>query len=225
MVRSSLFSATNAPPDKGMLRELLAAQNGYEMRYTGTPLGQPELAVYEQLLHRQRLVPLGELIIFSTYDMLTSLGRSASTADYLLLRDQLAKLTGLVEIKDVFQKRYYIGSLLQLWGDEKTSEMAIRFSPGLKCLFDIGWVCLEVEVRKKLARKVLAQWLYGMVASHKKVPNMTIDRYIELSGSKTTNPRSFKQRLKKAFGVLVELEVVRAYNISKNNLVTVKKAA
>lgn len=225
MVRSSLFSATAAEQNKGMVRALIAAQNGYEIRYTGVRLGQPERAVYEQLLHRQRLVPLGELIIFTAYDLLTSLGRGTANHQYQQLRNELAKLTGAVEIRDVFQQRRYMGGMLELWVHDETSEVAVRFNPQLKCLFDIGWVGLEIEVRKKLARKVLAQWLYGMVASHQQVPNMTVEQYIDLSGSKTSNPRSFKQKLKKAFNVLEDLKVITDYSIDKDNLVMVQKAA
>ena len=59
LLRGALFSAIQSKDRQYVKDELLASQDGIEIRYTGEQLNQIDLEVWEQAVHLVRGLPLG----------------------------------------------------------------------------------------------------------------------------------------------------------------------
>ena len=59
VLRSALFAAIQGKGRAALERELVAAQHGIEIRFTGWQLSQSELDVWEQVLHLARTQAAG----------------------------------------------------------------------------------------------------------------------------------------------------------------------
>ena len=84
-----------------MDRELLAAQRGISIRFTGKQLDQADLDVWEQALHLARQQALGTQCRFTEKGFLKALGRQTGKSGRDWLRSAFARLgASLVEISD-----------------------------------------------------------------------------------------------------------------------------
>ena len=79
VLRGALFAAIHKDR-RYMDRELIAAQDGITIRYTGKQLGQSDLDVWEQVLHLARTQALGTECHFTAHGFLKALGRQTGRA-------------------------------------------------------------------------------------------------------------------------------------------------
>jgi hypothetical protein len=227
VLRSALFGAIKKGPRRYMQGEQIAALDGIEIRYTGQRLDQGDLDVWESVLHIARLQAMGEQCRFTAYSMLKLLGKTDAGTNRDTLHTRLMRLkANAVEVK---QGRYsYAGSLIDdVYRDDKTHEYVLVLNPKLHPLFSADqFTQVDWSVRHALSGQPLAQWLHGYYASHAKPYPVNISTLLELSGSENDEPRSSRQKLRKALDAVVEAGAANGQPFSyeiQSDLVHVKK--
>lgn len=212
-LRGALFAAIQGKHRQYLKRELLAVQQGMEIRFTGMQLDQSDLDVWEQALHFARQHPLGTRCDFSAYAFLKALGRKTGNSQHEQLKDNFARLGGcLLEV--THGQLTYGSSLLEFVRDEVTGRYAVHFNPTLSNLYDAGWTAVEWQQRQALRRKPLALWLHGFYATHADPHPMRIETLRELSGSRTKTLFHFTANLKHAFNDLKAIEAIDGYDVT-----------
>lgn len=199
-LRSALFGAIGKGRRRYINGEDLAAIDGVIIRYKGERLDQGDLDVWESVLHAIRLQGLGSQCRLTSYALLKLMGKTDTGKNRATLQDRIERL--VANALTIRQGRYsYMGSLISFAAkDEETQEWVIELDPRLRPLFAADqFTQIEWVVRQELDGQPLAQWLHGFYASHAKPYPTRIDTLLELSGSENTEPRSSRQKLRKAF--------------------------
>jgi hypothetical protein len=226
-LRSALFGAIKKGPRRYMQRELVAAVEGVEIRYTGQRLDQGDLDVWESVLHAVRLQELGSQCRLTSYALLKLMGKTDTGNNRATLQVRIERL--VANALTVKQGRYsYIGNLIAgAAKDEETQEWVIELNPKLRPLFAADqFTLIDWDVRHALSGQQLAQWLHGFYASHAKPYPMRIDTLLELSGSENESATSSRQKLRKALGAVTEAGAAHGQPFSyaiKGDLVHVKR--
>jgi hypothetical protein len=213
ILRGALFAAVQGKNRVAMERELLAVQQGIEIRYTGWQLTQSDLDVWEQALHLAREHPLGTRCHFTAHAFLKALGRSTGKMNHEWLKRSFARLLGCgVEI--THGRWTYGGSLLEFYRDEDAGRYVLEINPELANLYSATrWTATDYEQRRLLRSKPLALWLHGFYASHAEPHALGIEYLRRLSGSRTKRLRKFKENLTRAFKDLKAVGAIRSFEI------------
>src|SRR5437763_1230984 len=106
ILRSALFAAIQGKGRQYLQKQLIAAYDGIQIKYTGQQLEQSDLDVWEQLLHLARHHPLGTVCHFTAHAFLKSLGRSIGRANYQWLDSALLRLSSCT-VEFCKQKQVY----------------------------------------------------------------------------------------------------------------------
>ena len=220
VLRGALFAAVHKDR-RYMDRELLAAQRGVTIRFTGKQLAQADLDVWEQALHLARTQALGTRCRFTEKGFLKALGRQLGKSGRDWLRSAFARLgASLVEVSD--GRWTYGGSLLEFYRDEDTGRMVLEINPKLAKFFGpTRWTQIDWEQRQRLHGKPLALWLHGFYASHAAPHALTVEYLHKLSGSQTKQLKHFKQNLSRALRDLEAVGAIRSFDI-RDDLVHVR---
>lgn len=223
VLRGSLFTVSQRR-EVFKKRELLAAVDGIEVRYMGIRFNQTDLDVWEMLLHLARLQPLGNRVEFSAHSFLKTLGRNTSGADHEMLKEQIARLrAGAVEITWTEDKKTFIGGLVsQAYRDEESQRYVVMFDPKMVQLYESGYSHIDWNQRQALGTNNLAKWLHGFYATHADPYRYKVETLHRLCGSTTKELRKFRQLLKAALADLVSIGAIREWEISNEDLVTIK---
>ena len=221
VLRGALFAAVQGKGRIALDRELLAAQDGITIRYTGWQLTQSDLDVWEQALHLARTQALGTRCQFTERGFLKALGRQPGGQNVEWLRSAFARLgAALVEISDGHLT--YGGSLLEFYRDEDTGCTVLEINPKLAPFFGpTRWTQLDWAQRQQLRGKPLALWLHGFYASHAAPHPLSVAYLHKLSGSQTKQIRKFKQNLVQALRDLQAAGAIQAFEI-RDDLVHVQ---
>ncbi len=212
LLRGSLFAAIQSKDRRYMNREILAAQDGIEIRFTGMQLNQTDLDVWEQAVHWARPHPLGNVCYFTAYGFLRALGRRTGGYEHNQLKEELARLIGgAIEITHMGFT--YADNLLRYWRDNDTDHYIMKLNPQILCLWTAGWTAIDGKQRVKLRRKPLALWLHGFYASHADPHPMKVETYRRLCGSHNNDIYGFTRLLTKAHKDLVEVEAIEGFDI------------
>lgn len=223
-LRSALFGvSTNRKTYKQ--RTVIAAIDGYEIRFLGTTFNQTDLDVWEMLLHIARPQPLGKKIEFTAHSLLKELGRGTGGKDHEQLKEELARLgSGWTEITDTESKRTFAGNFINSFvRDNETDHYSVSFTPEMAHLYEAGHTLIDWKQRQALGRNNLAKWLQGHYATHAKPHPYKVETLRNLSGS-TTTVKAFKQSLKKALDALKAVGVIVSWSIDDRDLVHVVRA-
>ena len=199
VLRGALFPAIQGKNRAATLRkELVAAQRGVTIRYTGWQLDQSDLDVWEQALHLARPQALGARCRFTEKGFLKALGRQTGKSDREWLRSAFARLAGAV-VELTQAGRTYGGTLLEFYRDEDTGRTVLEINPKLAPFFGpTRWTQIDWEQRQRLRGKPLALWLHGFYASHAAPHALSVAYLHRLSGSRTKQLKHFKQNLAQA---------------------------
>lgn len=213
VLRGALFAAVQGKGRRYMKGELLAAQKGSAVRFTGMQLDQSDLDVWEQTLHLARQHPLGTRCHFTARGFLKALGRQPGKSGYEWLKDAFRRLGGaLVEI--THGRVTYGGSLLEFIRDEDTGRYVLEINPKLASLYTATrWTALDWEKRGCLRGKPLALWLHGFIASHANLYPLSVEYLYGLSGSRTKRVRDFKRHLIQALRDLEAVAAIKSFEI------------
>ena len=221
MLRGALFAAIQGKGRIALDRELLAAQDGITIRYTGWQLTQSDLDVWEQGLHLARTQALGTRCRFTEKGFLQALGRQSGKSGRDWLRSAFARLAGAV-VELTQGSRTYGGTLLEFYRDEDTGRTVLEINPKLAPFFGRSqWTQIDWEQRQQLRGKPLALWLHGFYATHAAPHALTVEYLHKLSGSQTKRLRKFKENLTHALRDLETAGAIRDFEI-RDNLVHVQ---
>ena len=221
-LRSALFAAIQGKTRKALKNELLGAQKGYSVKFTGWQLDQSDLDVWEHAVHLSRRHPLGNECVFRANAFLKAIGRSNGKANYKWLHETITRLVACaVEIR--CGSKVFTGSLLHTClRDEETGIYKLKLDPDTIKLYGAAdWTSLEWQQREALKGKPLALWLHGYYSSHAGPYPIKVETLQELSGSTNKDKRDFKRKLKAAFADLEEVAGVKA--AFDGDLVTVER--
>ena len=199
VLRGALFAAVHKDRQYMRRKELIAAQDGITIRYTGEQLDQADLDVWEQVLHLARTQALGTECYFTAHGFLKALGRSTGKRNHEWLQTALERLTGgLVRISA--GRWTYFGTLIEGGArDEDTGRYVVDINPKLAAFYGRSqWTQIDWEQRQRLRGKPLALWLHGFYASHARPHPLTVAYLHKLSGSQTKQVWKFKQNLTQA---------------------------
>ena len=135
VLRAALFAAIQGKGRRYMNREVLAAQRGVTVRFTGMQLDQSDLDVWEQALHLARTQALGTRCYFTARGFLKVLTRQASGQNLEWLKSSMARLAGaVVEISD--GRQTYFGTLIERGvRDEETGRYVVEINPDLAAFY------------------------------------------------------------------------------------------
>ena len=223
-LRSALFHVS---PSRKMhqRRTVIAAVDGYEVRFKGESFNQTDLDVWEMLLHLARLQPMGGDVEFTAHSLLKDLGRGTGGKDHEQLKDELARLgSGWTEITDTKAKKTFAGNFISSFvRDDEIDRYVITFSPKMAQLYETGHTLIDWEQRLALGRNNLAKWLHGQYATHAKPFAYKVETLRDLSGSATT-VKDFKQKLKKALDALKAIGAIVDWSIDDDELVHVVRS-
>ena len=214
VLRGALFAAVQGKGRRYMDREILAAQRGVTVRFTGMQLDQADLDVWEQALHLARTQALGTTCYFTARGFLKALTRQASGQNLEWLKSSLARLAGaVVEISD--GRRTYFGTLIGRGvRDEETGRYVVEVNPDLAAFYGRShWTQIDWEQRQLLRSKPLALWLHGFYASHAAPHALTVEYLHKLSGSQTKQLKHFKQNLTQALRALEAAGAIQGFTI------------
>ena len=220
VLRGALFAAVHKDR-RYMDRELLAAQRGIAIRFTGKQLDQADLDVWEQALHLARTQALGTRCRFTEKGFLKALGRQSGKSGREWLRSVFARLAGAV-VELTQDGRTYGGTLLEFYRDEDTGRTVLEINPKLAPFFGpTRWTQIDWEQRQRLRAKPLALWLHGFYASHAAPHALSVEYLRQLSGSRTKQLKHFKQNLSRALRDLEAVDAIRSFEI-RDDLVHVR---
>ena len=108
VLRGALFAAVHKDRQYMHRQELIAAQDGITIRYTGEQLDQADLDVWEQTLHLARTQALGTECYFTAHGFLKALGRSTGKRDHEWLKSVFSRLSA-TDVQISHKGRTYFG--------------------------------------------------------------------------------------------------------------------
>ena len=222
VLRGALFAAIHKDRQYMHRQELIAAQDGITIRYTGEQLDQADLDVWEQTLHLARTQALGTECYFTAHGFLKALGRQTGKSGHEWLKSSLVRLSATaVEITS--GRRTYFGSLIEAGvRDEDTGRYVVEINPKLAAFYGrTQWTQIDWEQRQRLRGKPLALWLHGFYASHAAPYPLSVEYLHKLSGSQTKQVWKFKQNLTQALRALEAVGAIKAFE-SRDDLVHVR---
>lgn len=205
-------------------RTLVAAVEGYEIRFKGETFNQTDLDVLEAMLHLAMPHPLGKKVEFTVHSFLQELGRGVGKTQHEQFKEEVMRLaTGGIEITDVKAEMTFIGTLIQkAYRDEKTGRYVIIFDKDMLSLYESGYTLIDWQQRMALGKNNIAKWLHGFYSTHAAPFPYKVETLLKLCGS-TTTTKAFKVALKKALAELVTVEAIQSWSIDHADLVHINR--
>lgn len=205
-------------------RTLIAAVEGYEIRFKGETFNQTDLDALEGMLHLARPHPLGKKVEFSVRSFLKEIGRGTGKEQHEQFKEQVARLMGgVVEITDLKARVTFIGTLVhKAYRDEVTGRYVVIFDKDMLALYEAGYTLIDWQQRMALGQNNLAKWLHGLYATHAAPYPYKVRTLQRLSDSGTAQLFKFRQQLRNALDALVQAGAIEGWDIDGEDLVTVQ---
>ena len=205
-------------------RTLIAAVEGYEIRFKGEAFNQTDLDVLEGMLHLAMPHPLGKQVEFSVHSFLKALGRKTSGEQHEQFKEQVTRLIGgVIEITDTKARMTFMGTLVsKAFRDEDTGRYVVIFDRDMLNLYEAGYSHIDWNQRMALGKSTLAKWLHGFYATHAKPYPYKVETLHNLCGS-TAAMKEFRRMLKKALNDLEGVGAIESWSIDQDDLVTVQR--
>jgi len=209
----------------------VATLSGIELHYRGQELRQDDASVFMTILHLARHFPLGQEIPFTAYSMLKELGWSINSKEYQHLRQCIDRLSATsVRVTADRGRTGYGGSLVRqfVWRDSagvQLSHWKVWLEPEIVRLFgEQAFTIFEWGQRRLIGgRASLALWLHSFLCTHAEPIPMSVEKYHQLSGSKSKNLFHFRARLILALQKLKDAHFLAGFRIV-NDVVYVERA-
>jgi hypothetical protein len=231
ILRSALFNARNKKRQREYLEKATIAVIGEgEITYTGRELRQDDETVWLQLIHLACELALGELVEFTAYSFIKSVGWNNSAKSYKRLRDSLERMQATA--LTVYSKRIGEGVSLSMipffaWRQGRNGPplpmYQVRIAPELIELFSgvrytlVGW-------QQRLALPDgLATWLHGYYASHKEPYPIKLETIREGAGLTVKRKDHLKEQTEIALEALKRVGFLKSWKI-EGDLVYVERA-
>jgi hypothetical protein len=213
-LRSALFAAIQSK-DRVMLKEaILGSQQGIIVKYTGEQLNQEDLTVWLGVMDMVKQHPLGTECSFSAYAILKHIGMDIGGKSHQKLRDSILRMTACVltvtNEKMTFSDRMIDRFII----DEETKQYKVKLGRhAIKLFGNNEWTALEEKQRRLLVKKPLASFLHGYYSSHAKPLPVSLDFLSGISGSRNSQQKDFKRKVKAALEELVKSSFLKSYDI------------
>ena len=151
-LRSALFSAIQGKDRQFIKGQILAAQRGIQVKFTGQQLNQDDLTLWETLVHLAKQHPLGHSCNFTAYGLLRLMALHTGGREHRRLHDAIIRLTACA-VEITHDGKTYFGPLIQSGAkDELTSHYAIQLNRDLIRLYgETHWTALDWQQRRQLA--------------------------------------------------------------------------
>lgn len=222
-LRSALFSAIQSKDRVFVKDAIVFSQQGIIVKFTGEQLNQEDLTLWETLVHFYKEQPLGYTIEFTTYRMLKLLELGTGGIEQQRLHTSIKRLIACaVEIEH--NGRKFIGSLItSCRQDDATKTYTLELGKELIQLFgEDQWTAIDSQQRLELRCKPLAQTLHAYYSSHKTPYPVKLDFLQQLTGSRNSQPASFKRQVCTALDALVSIKFLQDYSVV-GDLVSVRR--
>lgn len=219
-IRSALFSAVQAK-DRTFLNGIdIESQDGITVNFKGEQLNQDDLTLWMALIHLTKGKPLGSVVTLSAHSILKAIDLSTGGDQHKQLHEGIRRLNGS-SVQITHLKKKYIGTLIkEAFQDEETGHYAIVLNPNLIQLFgDTQWTAVDWQQRLVLRRKPLAQALHAYFSSHKNPFPVTLEFLRKLTGSRNTQPASFKRQCRIALESLVAIGFLQDFGFQNDNVI------
>jgi len=217
MARSALFSCVQGKDRRYIEDQLLASQEGIEIRFTGKQLNQDDHDLLMQLVFMAQGKPLGAWVTVPAYTLLSALGRQTGGLQYRELRADISRLAaGMVSIRNAQNKIEFLGHhlLSKATQEEVSRHWVYRLDPDLRALYgEISHTLIDWQKRRALQGKDLARWLQLYLRSHARPFPVKTATLKELSGSRAKALKNFRAQLRKALEDLVVNEDIKDWMI------------
>ena len=213
-LRSALFSAIQSKDRVFVKNEIIFSQQGIKITFTGEQLNQEDLSLWEALVHFYKEQPLGNEVNFTSYRILKLLDLDTGGRDQQRLHEGIKRLAAcLVEI--THNGRRFFDSLVKSGRlDETTTSYTLELSKKLIQIFgDDQWTAIDWKQRLELRRKPLAQALHAYYSSHKTPYPVKLNFLQQLTGSRNSQPASFKRHVCTALDALVAIGFLQSYGV------------
>jgi TrfA protein len=213
-LRSALFAAIQSKDRVNMQEVEIFSQQGISIEYTGEQLNQEDLVIWLALVDLMKRDLLGTQCSFTAHSILSHMEMDTGGKSHEQLRRSILRMTACaVAIK--FDRRTYTGSIIgDFTIDDDDQRYKVTLNRRLIKLFaDNDWTAISSPQSNQLRGKPLALKLHGYYSSHEKPLALTVEFLHKLTGSKNSQLRDFKRRLKTALGELVKIDFLKGYVI------------
>jgi hypothetical protein len=229
IARSAVFSVAERGSREEYNAYKVPAPSNYEITViAGHSLTEADRDVYLQVIHYFRGLKPNDIVSVNIKDFLASIKRIDGKESRNWLWNALRAMASttleiIIKYPDGSTIKF-IGSLLTLVSKEKDGLQEIRMSLPLDALRlyneDTHTVLfMSRRLALKGSGSQLAKSLQVKILSHKQPFPMKIEKLMEQCGSKFSNVRFFKAKLKKALNLLIDNKDIVSYNISKEGMV------
>lgn len=214
ILRSALFGVSK-DRQTHKKRTMIAAVEGYDIRFKGEMFNQTDLDLWEMLLHLARLQPLGTEVEFTAHALLKELGRGTGGKDHEDLKEQLMRLIGgAVEITWTKEKKAFAGALVSgYFRDDQTGRYVVKFNKDMAKLYGMGYTNVDWSERQALGQDLLAKWLHGHYASHAAAYPYKVETIRTWSRSTTKRLSDFRAALRAALEKIAALGAIKSWHI------------
>ena len=225
IVRSALFNARNKNKERTYLKNADIALIGTgRIRYTGEELRQDDETVWLQILHMAKDKPLEDIIEFSAYSILKSLGWGTTAFYYKKLEDSLNRMsaTNVVIESERLGKACGVSIIRKYEKSGDGSYWRVWIEREMKHLFDGSFYTLtEWEQRLSLPLGI-ATWLHAYLASHRKPYDIKIETIVHGAGLTMAETKHSTEQIKKALASLEKVGFLKSWKI-ENGKVSVQR--
>ncbi|EHU8077633.1 TPA: plasmid replication initiator TrfA [Vibrio cholerae] len=197
-----------------------------ELMFVGAELRQDDLDVYLELLHYARASDLSSTQTFKRSELMKALGWSRTPFYYERLltcmrRLSQANIEGLItrrngndliqhrfnfNLIDSFEYKEVNGAMARFWHYRLPVELVKFFTSS-------GFARVDLKRRQALKNNHIAKWLQFYFASHKANNKyaLSVEKVMYSCGSKASDLKTFRQKLKVALKLLKAAGIVDAY--------------
>jgi len=229
IVRSALFTARNRNQSRVYFKdEQIVVTGSGSIAYRGEELRQDDELVWFRLLQMAKGQPLGELIRFTPYSFLKSIGWRPNNWGYQHLRTCLSRMKATaVHLSSDRYGTVVIGlvDFFRYWDPEKEERLSkweVQLSPVLSKLFaGEEYTLVNLEQRKGLPEGIATK-LHSYWSSHREPYPVKLETLQKLCGSEN-ELRFFKRKLKQALDCLVQVGFLERWLILDGMVQVVRK--
>ncbi|ORJ57514.1 TrfA family protein [Geothermobacter hydrogeniphilus] len=229
IVRSALFTARNRNQSRIYFKdEPIVVTGSGSISYRGEELRQDDELVWFRLLQMGKGQPLGELIHFTPYSFLKSIGWRVNNWGYRHLKTSLSRMKATaVHLSSDRLGTVVVGLIdfFRYWDPDTHSPLSmweVQLSPVLSKLFvDQEFTLIDLEQRKALPEGIATK-LHSYWSSHREPYPVRIETLQKLCGS-DNELRFFKRKLKQALQHLVRVGFLEEWLIVDGMVRVVRK--
>ena len=216
-LRSALFAAIQSKDRADMKRAKLFSQQGITIIYSGQQLNQEDMTVWLSLVDLAKEHPLGTECNFTAHSILKYMGAGVGGKDHERLSATIDRMTGCL-IKVEGERYIFGGSLIDSFViDKETKQYKVKLNRHLIKLFgENDWTAIDWEERKQLKGKPLALKLHDYYSSHENPKPVTIEFLSSITGSKNSQLKDVRRKVKVALEELVKIGFLKRYDIEEN---------